>query len=213
MTTAKIKGTSMDIIDLSKAELIGQGRDRDCYRHPLINNQCIKVSRKPQKQTRRERAYFAYLMKQGVDTSKLAHYMGTVKTSRGEGAACELMLNDDGEVSSTLSNAVRNKEFPENTIRALMDELREYLLEQQICVRDLSPNNIMCQVQNGHPRLVIVDGVSNPGVNPLNIRIPALSRYFINKSWKSLEKKFAALSNGAIEKAGNNACIAVPDAA
>lgn len=171
------------------------------------------MSRKPQKQTGRERAYFAYLLKQGVDTSKLAHYLGTIKTSRGEGAACELMLNDNGEVSSTLSNAVRNKEFPENTIRALMDELREYLLEQQICVRDLSPNNIMCQVQNGHPRLVIVDGVSNPGVNPLNIRVPALSRYFINKSWKSLEKKFAALSNGAIEKAGNNACIAVPDAA
>lgn len=213
MTNVKFKDTSMEIIDLSQAELIGQGRDRNCYRHPLINNQCIKVSRKPQKQTRRERAYFAYLLKQGVDTSKLAHYLGTIETSRGEGAACELMLNDSGEVSSTLTNVVKHKELPCETVRALLDDLREYLLEQQICVRDLSPNNIMCQVQNGLPRLVIVDGVSNPGVNPLNIRIPALSRYFIRKSWKSLEKKFAELSQGPSMKAVNELNIAIPDAA
>ncbi len=203
----------MEIIDLSNAELIGQGRDRNCYRHPYIKNQCIKVSRKPQKQTRRERAYFAYLMKKGVDTSKLAHYLGTIQTSRGEGATCELLLNDNDRVSSTLTDVMRSRELPYDTVRALLDELYEYLIEQQICVRDLSPNNIMCQIQNGTPRLVIVDGVSNPGVNPLNIRVPALARYFIRKSWKSLEKKFAKLSVENSTQVANDATGAIPDAA
>lgn len=183
----------MEIIDLSKAVLIGTGRDRDCYHHPLVNSQCIKVSRRPQKQTRRERAYFSYLMAKNKDTSRLAHYLTTVQTNLGEGAAYELVMNDDGNVSSTLTCALRDRHFTYETIRPLLDELREYLLAQQICIRDLSPNNIMCQVQNSHLRLVIVDGVSNPGVNPLNIRISMLSGYFINKSWQSLERKVSMI--------------------
>ena len=194
----------MDIIDLSEAELIGQGRDRNCYRHPTIQNQCIKVSRKPQKQTRRERAYFSYLMKHSVDTSHLAHYLGTVHTTRGPGATCELILNDNGRLSSTLTQVIQQGELTDKDVRSLLDNLKAYLLEQEICVRDLSPNNLMCQWKEGIPRLVIIDGVSNPGVNPLNIRVSALSKYFIRKAWRSLEKKVERLRNVASESAGTS---------
>lgn len=183
----------MEIINLSKAELIGQGRDRNCYRHPSIHNQCIKVSRKSQKQTRREQAYFAYLMKQSADTSKLSHYLSTVQTTHGEGATFELILDDKGQISSTLTAVIRDTEVPYSTIRALLDDLRSYLLTQKICVRDLSPNNIMCQQQDGKLNLFIVDGVSNPGINPLNIRVAFMSRYFIKRSWGSLETKLQLL--------------------
>lgn len=183
----------MEIINLSKAELIGQGRDSNCYRHPSIHNQCIKVSRKSQKQTRREQAYFAYLMKRSVDTSKLSHYLSTVQTTHGEGATFELILDDKGQISSTLTAVIRNTEVPYSAIRALLDDLRSYLLTQKICVRDLSPNNIMCQQQDGKLNLFIVDGVSNPGINPLNIRVAFMSRYFIKRSWGSLETKLQLL--------------------
>ncbi|MEQ3692654.1 MAG: YrbL family protein [Thalassolituus sp.] len=183
----------MEIINLSKAELIGQGRDRNCYRHPSIHNQCIKVSRKSQKQTRREQAYFAYLMKRSADTSKLSHYLSTVQTTHGEGATFELILDDKGQISSTLTAVIRDTEVPYSTIRALLDDLRSYLLTQKICVRDLSPNNIMCQQQDGKLNLFIVDGVSNPGINPLNIRVAFMSRYFIKRSWRSLERKVDGL--------------------
>lgn len=183
----------MEIINLSKAELIGQGRDRNCYRHPNIHNQCIKVSRKSQKQTRREQAYFAYLMKRSADTSKLSHYLSTVQTTHGEGATFELILDDKGQISSTLTAVIRDTEVPYSTIRALLDDLHSYLLTQKICVRDLSPNNIMCQQQDGKLNLFIVDGVSNPGINPLNIRVAFMSRYFIKRSWRSLERKVDGL--------------------
>ena len=51
----------------------------------------------------------------------------------------------------------------------------------------------MCQKKDGHYRMVIVDGVSNPGVNPLNIRVNTLSRHFIHRAWRSLERKVSAL--------------------
>ncbi len=181
------------IINLNQAELIGRGRDRDCYRHPEVVNQCIKVSRRPQKQTKRERVYFSLLMLWERDTSHLAHYLGSVKTSKGEGATFELMLDDNGQISETLTEVIRNQRIPKQQLRVMLDHLREYLLENQICVRDISPNNIMCQKRDGLYRLVIVDGVSNPGVNPLNIRLSFLSRHFIRKSWRSLEQKLEKL--------------------
>lgn len=180
-------------IDLSKAELIGQGRDRDCYRHPLITNQCIKVSRKPQKQTKRERVYFAHLMFWKKDTSRLAHYLSAVNTSLGEGASYELMLDDNGQISETLREVILHQRIPEGQVRHMLDDLLAYLLENHICVRDISPSNIMCQKKHSEYRLVIVDGVSNPGVNPLNIRINFLSRHFILRAWRSLERKVRVL--------------------
>ena len=183
----------MTTIDLSDAELIGQGRDRDCYRHPLISNQCIKVSRHPQKQTKRERVYFSYLMLWERDPSRLAHYLGSVKTSLGEGATYELMLDDNGEISRTLREIVLEHRLSKDDVRNMLDDLLAYLLENCICVRDISPSNIMCQKKGEQYRMVIVDGVSNPGVNPLNIRVNRLSRYFIHRAWRSMERKISEL--------------------
>ena len=182
-----------DTIDLSKATLIGRGRDRDCYRHPKVLNQCIKVSRRPQKQTKRERVYFSLLMRWERDTSQLAHYLGSVKTSLGEGATYELMLDDTGRISDTLGEVIRQQHLSAEDVRSMLDDLLDYLLENHICVRDISPSNIMCQKKDGHYRLVIVDGVSNPGVNPLNIRVDFLSRHFIRRAWRSLERKVSAI--------------------
>ncbi|HBS41509.1 MAG TPA: hypothetical protein DEA26_02425 [Oceanospirillales bacterium] len=181
------------MINLKDATLIGQGRDRDCYRHPEIATQCIKVSRRPQKQTKRERVYFSLLMLWERDTSHLAHYLGSVKTSLGEGATYELMLDDDGQISETLTEVIRNQRISKEKLRLMLDDLKAYLLDNLICVRDISPNNIMCQKLDGVYRLVIVDGVSNPGVNPLNIRLTFLARHFIRRSWRSLESKLSNL--------------------
>lgn len=185
----------MEIIDLSAAELIGQGRDRNCYRHPTIDNQCIKVSRQPQKQTRREQVYFSYLNRKKRDMSGVACYLDTVQTSFGEGAVFELVSNENGQLASTLTEAIKRKEISHAQTEELLTELYNYLYDQKICVRDLSPNNIMCQWQHGKPKLIIVDGVSNPGINPLNIRIGCLAHRFIDRSWASLEKKLSILKN------------------
>ncbi len=182
-----------DTINLQDAELIGQGRDRDCYRHPRITNQCIKVSRRPQKQTKRERVYFSLLMLWERDTSHLAHYLGSVKTTMGEGATYELMLDDNDQISETLTEVIRNRRMPDEQVGLMLNQLREYLLENLICVRDISPNNIMCQKKDGQYRMVIVDGVSNPGINPLNIRLNFLARHYIRRSWRSLDIKLNKL--------------------
>ncbi len=177
------------MIDLSNAELIGQGRDRLCYRHPDFSDRCIKVSKRPQKQTRRERAYFAYIYKKQKNTSHLSRYLDTVTTNYGEGAVFELILNENGQSGSTLTELIKQDKIPPAQINPLLDQLKDYLFDQKICVRDLSPNNLMCQHKENEIKLIIVDGVSNPGINPLNIRVGYLTRYFIHRSWKSLEKK------------------------
>lgn len=184
------------MLQLNKSLLIGQGRDRACYAHPLQDDLCIKVAIRPEKQTRRERIYFRLLQKRQVDLSRVALFRGTVLTNLGHGALFDRIRNEDGTPALTLTDTIRQQQVSPELLVEEVEALRHYLETQVICVRDLSPNNIMVSLDaTAEPRLIIVDGVSNPGVNPLNIRWKLLSRYFIQRSWRSFSEKLTRLKN------------------
>ena len=178
-----------NLIDLSEAELLGTGRDRLCYRHPLLPQYCIKVSKKAQKQTDREHQYYLYMSKKKKDTSVLTHYISYVKTTEGPGAIYEAALNEDGTVAPTLTQVLSEGRIENQLIKDKLNALKAHLLEECICVRDIRPNNIMCLQQGDDYRFVIVDGIGNVSVNPLNIWFPSFTRKIIEKAWIKLEKK------------------------
>lgn len=176
-------------IKLSDSLIIGKGRDRICYEHPTNSEQCIKISIKSNKQSKREVRYFNFLKRRKVDLSKISTYLGKVITNKGLGYSFYLIRDFDGKVSKTLKQCIESREFTIQDIRPSLVKLKSYLITNKICVRDISPSNISCQKTHSGINLFIIDGVSNTNINPLTIRLQVLVDAAIEKSWKSLDRK------------------------
>jgi serine/threonine protein kinase len=179
------------LIQLSDDLIIGKGRDRICYEHPAIHEQCIKISIKSDKQSKREMRYFKFLKTKNTDLSKISTFLGKVKTDKGLGYAFDLIRDNDGKVSKTLLQSLDAGIFSIQDIRPQLIDLKKYLITNKICVRDISPSNISCQKTASSIKLFIIDGVSNANVNPLTIRFERLIKASINKAWGSLDRKLA----------------------
>lgn len=188
-----------EIIQLSDDLIIGKGRDRICYEHPTIKEQCIKTSITTHKQSRREVRYFSFLEKRKTDLSQVSKFLGKVQTNNGTGFCFELIRESNGKVSPTLREALEQRLISLKDVQHQLILLKEYLIMNEICVRDISPSNIIYQTTSRNINLIIIDGISNPNLNPFTIRRPKLISAAIGKAWKSLEKKLTR-----IEKSLNN---------
>jgi serine/threonine protein kinase len=180
-----------EIIQLSDDLIIGTGRDRICYEHPTIKEQCIKTSISSHKQSRREVQYFSFLTKRNVNLSHISVFLGNVQTSQGIGFCFELVRNVDGEISFTLRESLEKQIVSLKEIQPKLEDLKKYLMSNGICIRDISPSNIICQNTTEGINLIVIDGIGNPNINPLTIRLPRLIDSAISKAWKSLDKKLA----------------------
>jgi serine/threonine protein kinase len=189
-----------ELIQLSDDLIIGEGRDRICYEHPAIHEQCIKISKKSDKQSKREMHYFSFLKNKNTDLSKISMFLGVVETNKGLGYAFDLIRDNDGNVSKTLLQSLNAKEFTIQDIKLQLSSLKEYLITNKICVRDISPSNISCQKTLDSINLFIVDGVSNANANPLTIRFQRLINASIDKAWKGLDRKLARIESSLIKE-------------
>lgn len=169
---------------------IGTGRDRICYLSPEDSDICIKISKSSDKQSRREVAYYKYLLSQNADMSLIAKYYGPVITDKGNGECFEVIRDYDNKISLTLRECIKFKIFKKEEIFTLLESLKNYLIDNMIVTRDLSPANIMVQkTSSSQIDLKIIDGLGNPNINPLTIRVKLLASKAILKSFNSLTTK------------------------
>ncbi|WP_419812057.1 YrbL family protein [Bacterioplanoides sp.] len=180
-------------IILTDKLVIGKGRDRICYQHPSNPSLCIKISIRDNKQSVREARYFSYLYKTGSDARHLSCYRGTVETNVGTGYLFDLIADDSGDVSKTLTELLKNGEISDQEIKQPIQQLSDYLVHNRICVRDISPSNIVYQKTGSGFELMIIDGVSNPGIYPWTIRFKHLVKRANDKSWASFHRKVQRL--------------------
>jgi hypothetical protein len=180
-------------IQLSDDLIIGTGRDRICYEHPTIKEQCIKISISSHKQSRREVRYFSFLTKRNINLSHVSVFLGIVQTSQGLGFCFELVRNVEGEISFTLRESLEKQIISLEEIQPKLEDLKEYLVSNGICIRDISPSNIICQNTTKGINLIVIDGIGNSNINPLTIRLPRLINSAISKAWKSLDRKLAKI--------------------
>jgi hypothetical protein len=183
----------LEKIQLSDSLIIGKGRDRICYEHPTAYGQCIKISKTNDKQSMREMSYFSFLKRKNTDLSKISTFLDSVETSKGLGYAFLLIRDHDGKISKTLRQRLQSKEFTTDDIRPLLSDLKKYLINNKICVKDISPSNISCQITVTGINLMIIDGVSNSNINPFTIRLDTLINAAIDKAWRGLERKLARI--------------------
>jgi len=178
------------MLALNHKQLIGKGRDRACYAHPDTPSLCVKVSLKPEKQSIRERQYLAFLSKQNVDLSLISCHRGEVETNLGKGHLFDLYRSSAGIICPTLKEAIQQNLYSKEYLLTELKTLKNYLIENAICVRDLSPNNIICATHaQGQTKFIIIDGIGSPNYNPLTIRWKPLIVRAIDKAWKRLERK------------------------
>lgn len=182
-----------ETIQLSDSLIIGTGRDRTCYEHPTNKEQCIKISINNNKQSRREVRYFTFLRKNNTNFSHVSEFTGKVVTNLGQGFCFKLIREKNGDVSPTLREVLESKIISLKNVQHELMQLREYLITNRICVRDISPSNIIYQTTSQGINLIIIDGISNPNLNPLTIRLPSLICSAITKAWKSLERKLTRI--------------------
>lgn len=132
--------------------------------------------------------------------SKISIFRGKKNTNIGLGYTFDLIRDHDGSVSKTLRQCLESQEFTTQWIQPQLIELKQYLIKNKICVRDISPSNISCKKTSHGIDLFIIDGVSNANANPLTIRLESLIKASITKAWKGLERKLARIEKSLIMK-------------
>lgn len=181
-------------IELNQTLFIAKGRDRACYKHPIDPKKCVKVGLRPEKQSVREKSYFEFLHKRDTDTKALCTYQGEVSTNLGKGYLFELALNQDATLAPTLKHAIKAKLIKRSELDAKLSKFKDYLINNRICVKDLSPSNFACQFnKNGDFKLTLIDGIGSPNFNPATIRSDYLTQRAIQTAWKRLERKINQL--------------------
>lgn len=116
----------------------------------------------------------------------------------GKGYTFDLIRDEDGSVAKTLRQCLESKKLTIDEIQPKLHDLREYLVKNKICVRDISPSNISCQETSQGVNLFIIDGVSNANINPLTIRFQSFINASIAKAWKGLERKLARIEKNLL---------------
>ena len=181
------------MLHLNDSLVIGKGAHRICYRHPKDINKCVKIPNQSECLDQAlECEYYQYLESINISWKHLSRYYGEIYTNLGNGYVYELIKNYDHTISKSLSDYF--SVFPTNKIsieiitQSLFD-LKKYLLEYNISVKNLRPYNILFKKispQNGY--FVIIDNIGHHknhfyGYSTFDF----LVKFDINKKWKKFE--------------------------
>ena len=181
-------------VNLTDDLFIAAGTDRSCYHHPLEPGRCIKILLPERRAGRfwREIRYFRSLQRRGADLSHVAGYHGLVETSLGQGAVFDLVQDDDGQVSKSLTHHLSRYDqgFNDWVIDAL-GELTRQLYQHWIVFHDLNPTNILAQrLGFDDYHLVVIDGIGHNHLIPLASYSRQLARRKITRVWNRRRRQW-----------------------
>jgi hypothetical protein len=171
---------------------IGNGTNRSCYINPIDDTKCIKINTSEDlSETKKEIAYYNYLINKNISFKHLSRYYGKIHTDIGIGYTFDLIKDYDGKISKTLSYYLQTEEKTKSIANPLklLEELKNYTLEEEIIVKDLNTKNMLYQkIDEDNGKLIIIDGIANS-------RFLYPSRYFknfrlqkIQSLWKDFEQ-------------------------
>jgi len=182
-----------DMIELDPRALIGKGLHRECFVHPEDPTRCIKIVVSGSgNENRREQAYYAELTRRGISWEMLPRFYGLVPTNLGEGAVFDAVRDYDDRISFTLGHYLASPQLTElhgPAIRAALDQLKAYLLENRVITMTLKAKNILFQLLDAERgKLVIVDNIGNSDFIPLANYSSRLARWKILRKWRRFER-------------------------
>jgi len=181
------------MIVLDESGLVGTGYHRQCFEDPRDSGRCIKVVIKGTgAENRREESFYRILNRKNISWAGIPRYYGKVQTDRGEGMVFDLIRDADGSPSRTLESYLSDPDARPgpHELQRLLNELRQYLLENGITTMTIKPANIVLQKRTADPdRLVIIDNLGCSEVLPLSYHIRFFARRKTNRRFDRFETK------------------------
>lgn len=201
-------------IDLENKQPLVSGAYRDVYEHPHDDNLLVKVV-KPlaveryaqrasiynrwrgnwqyRNQSREIEEYLA-LRRRGQHTLPfIQHFVGVVDTDFGFGMVVRKVRGRDGELAPTIMELVeRGGLTPE--IRGRMADLLADVVRHHIVFGDISGKNIVHADDKEHGnRLVIIDGLSDRLLLPVNSWSPIVNRVYCERRFARAMRRMEAV--------------------
>lgn len=183
----------MQISEYSQWEIIGQGTERVCYKHPDNPNRCIKISKKSQaKQTKREIKYLNFLKAKKVSFSHIPQFYNVVETHDCIGMEVELVSNFDGSSALNIRHYVEENHTPQDIeqLKLALEELRLNLIENNIIPCDLLLSNMLVTKQRQGIKVILIDGFGAANAIPLANYVKFIGRRKIERKWGKFIEKF-----------------------
>jgi hypothetical protein len=106
----------------------------------------------------------------------LQEFVAVVETSEGIGIVVRAVRGRDGGYAPTLRTLLEQGRFTRET-QALLDEFADWLISSPLIVGDLHVGNVVLAFDEEHgERLVLIDGMGEKNLVPLNTFFPGLNR-------------------------------------
>jgi hypothetical protein len=145
------------------AEKIGDGHDREVWRHPLNRALGIKVAKPDHERAQNhiDLHYSTHLEQLGITSRHIPRVHGWVDTDRGPGLVVDLVQQPDGTPCPSLPQALRSGLINEMEAIGLVYEAHEWLENNGVILADYGIDNFLVQfsTSTGLPHLVFIDGL------------------------------------------------------
>lgn len=106
----------------------------------------------------------------------LQEFVAVVETSEGIGIVVRAVRGRDGGYAPTLRTLLEQGRFTRET-QVLLDEFSDWLINSPLIVGDLHVGNVVLAHDDEHgERLVLIDGMGEKNLIPLNTFFPGLNR-------------------------------------
>ncbi|MBO4520977.1 MAG: hypothetical protein J5787_07200 [Alphaproteobacteria bacterium] len=132
---------------------IGLGAVRECYEHPTDKAKCVKVLLPHAGLSVFERELKNYTaVKDVLKDFVIPCEKELVETNKGPGMICDLITDDNGEISQMIFNYKKDAEVKEK-----LDAFAALLLTHKLFFYDFNMYNFVVQIKNGKKNLKYID--------------------------------------------------------
>ena len=179
------------ILELKEASLLGRGRTKSCYSHPLDNAKCIKLITNPKANPKELEKELRELTRiNGINSPNLVvpQYYGEVLTTAGIGYLFDKVVSPQGEAYPTLRLHLEQENISTENSKTLLNRLFQTLYNSGIVFSELNIDNIMILTSDESGKeFAIVDGFGEGSA----IRLSELAPVFAARKTK---RKFQVLA-------------------
>ena len=180
------------MIILKDEDFVGKGNERACYIHPEDETKVIKIVYSKQgiknNQNEVEYMYIGYLKEKKKDLSYISSCYNYVDTNLGKGLVFERVIDYDGKDSKYFKYYLKKHFFSEDQEKNLLNELKNFLENNQILFIDCNTQNLFCKkVSEDKYTLIIYDGLGARRDSiklSLYMKSKLYTKYKIKKQWK-----------------------------
>lgn len=179
----------LGMLEIDSNAVVGSGSHRICYYHPDNENLCVKIDYAPDtKASLREKQYYELLNKRRYSWRLIPRYYGSYATNLGAGDVFDLIRDENGDVSKTLSYYLMQESHSNNS--ALIKgfcEFKQALFADALSTHKLHPDNIAVQAQRSGFRLFLIDDIGNSEFFPISTCIRYFGARKVIRRWTRFE--------------------------